>query len=96
MGWQRVWGVLISMVVLATACSSSSPIGPIDVDDSALIWGDRPIDEVLSELRGVLGPTDDVNALVARIAPMVDLPSVPDAEVLRMDVFLVVLSLIHI
>ena len=87
MRWLRFFGGLLVMSVLSVACSvaSSTPIGSIDVDDSALIWGDRPIDEVFSELRAVHGPIDDVNALVARIAPLVELPSVSDAEVLRFD-----------
>ena len=86
MRWRRVSGVLISMLVLATACSSSSaPIGSFEVDDSALIWGDRSFEELFRDLRAVPGFTDDVNAALTQVGPMVELPNLPDAEILGVE-----------
>ncbi len=71
----------------ASSTGATSPIGSFEVDDTALVWGGRSIEETISVLRDVTGPTSDVDATVGVVGPIVSLPKLPEASVEGTEVF---------
>ncbi len=85
--WRSV-AALLAISVFAAACTSEPPatIGSIEVDRSALVWGEQSLEETFAVLTELQGPTDDLNAVVARVGPFVELPDFPDVTVEGVDI----------
>lgn len=81
--------MLVACVLVLGACASVAPrpIGSLDVDADALIWGDQSFAQSFSVLRGLPGSVE-VNEAAARLSPFADVPTLPDMVLEWADVSL--------
>ena len=92
---RRVLAVVAGASLVVSACASAadlpsgegSTIGSFGVDESALVWGGRSLEETITFLRDVTGPPDDVDTTLATVGPVVSLPELPDLSVEGVEVF---------